>query len=433
MRRAALALCMSLLAACGGTRDASQVQLQFWAMGREGEVVRQLLPEFERRHPGVSVKVQNLAWTAAHAKLLTAFASDALPDVFQLGNTWVPEFAALGALQALDARVAASGQVRPDDYFAGIWDTNRIDGTLYGVPWYIDTRLLYYRRDILAQLGYDHPPRDWNEWRAMMAAVKEQAGPSKYSILLPLNEFEPQLALLLQQDDAPLRDGGRHGNFASAGGQRALAFYAEMFERGWAPRVTNTQISNVWVEFGRAYYAFYISGPWNIAEFKKRLPTELSDAWATAPLPGPDGPGASIAGGSSLVIARHAERSDAAWALIEYLSAPGVQREFHRLLGDLPPRRSSWDDPALGGDPYAAAYRDQLERVKPTPQVPEWEQIAQELRVVSERLVHGEFDVAGAAKQLDARAEAILEKRRWMLERASPSPSSSASQAKSPP
>ena len=99
MRALGAVLVLMLLAACSGEQREGRTELQFWAMGREGEVVRQLLPEFERRHPGVTVKVQNLAWTAAHAKLLTAFASDALPDVFQLGNTWIPEFAQLGALQ----------------------------------------------------------------------------------------------------------------------------------------------------------------------------------------------------------------------------------------------------------------------------------------------------------------------------------------------
>ena len=41
--------------------------------------------------------------------------------------------------------------------------------------------------------------------------------------------------------------------------------------------MTNTQISNVWDEFGNGYYAFYMSGPWNIAEFKKRLPQRLQE------------------------------------------------------------------------------------------------------------------------------------------------------------
>ena len=77
-------------------------------MGREGELVAELLPEFERTHPGIRVLAQQLPWTAAHEKLLTAFAGDATPDVCQLGNTWIPEFAALKALEPLDASVAQS-------------------------------------------------------------------------------------------------------------------------------------------------------------------------------------------------------------------------------------------------------------------------------------------------------------------------------------
>ena len=137
----------------------------------------------------------------------------------------------------------------------------------------------------------------------------------------------------------------------------------------------------------------------------------------TAPLPGPDGPGASIAGGSSLVIFSTARDKDAAWQLIEYLSQPDIQRRFHELTGDLPPRRAPWNDAALADDIYARAFRDQLERVKPTPKVPEWERIANEMRLVAERAVHGELTVDQAAQELDARADAILEKRRWMLAR----------------
>ncbi len=32
-----------------------------------------------------------------------------------------------------------------------------IHGKLVGVPWYVDTRLIYYRKDLLAKAGYDHP------------------------------------------------------------------------------------------------------------------------------------------------------------------------------------------------------------------------------------------------------------------------------------
>jgi multiple sugar transport system substrate-binding protein len=173
----------------------------------------------------------------------------------------------------------------------------------------------------------------------------------------------------------------------------------------------------VWNEFGRGRFAFYVSGPWNIGEFHRRLPAEQQDSWMTAPLPGPDGPGASIAGGSSLVVFRASRHQAAAWRLIEFLSQPAVQRRFHALTGDLPPRRATWTDPGLAADVHARAFREQLERVKPTPKVPEWERITTEMRLVAERAVHGQLSVEQAARELDARTDRILEKRRWLLGR----------------
>lgn len=405
----------SVIDGCGD-HSSGVTTVRFWGMGREGEVVVSLLPEFERTHPGIHVEVQQLPWTAAHEKLLTAFAGDSTPDIAQLGNTWIPEFAALRALEPLDARLRGSS-VDARDFFPGILDTNVIDGQTFGVPWYVDTRLLFYRRDLLDAAGISSPPVSWDDWTRALAAIKAHAPPGHYAILLPLSEAEPLIALGLQQDDALLRDGGRYGNFESAGFRRALGFYVGMFRRGFAPPVTASEIANVWTEFGRGTFAFYISGPWNIGEFERRLPKPMQSTWATAPLPGPNGPGASIAGGSSLVVFRKSGVKEAAWQLIEYLSRPDVELRFRELTGDLPPRRSTWRDPALAGDAHARAFREQLERVKPTPKVPEWERIADEIRNVGERAARGQWSVDEAVRELDARADRILEKRRWMLAR----------------
>jgi multiple sugar transport system substrate-binding protein len=386
-------------------------------MGREGEVIAQLLPQFRKLHPDIEVRIQQLPFTAAHQKLLTAFAGDATPDLCQLGNTWIPEFVALKALEPLDQSLARSVSVQASDYFPGIWDTNIIGGTLYGVPWYIDTRLLFYRRDLLAEAGFADPPRSWEEWSRMLAAIKARVGPERYSVLLPLDEFAPLLVLAIQQPEPLLREDGRYGNFRSAGFRRALAFYREMFQRQWAPPIAGTQISNVWDELGRGYYSFYISGPWNIGEFKRRLPPEQQGTWMTAPMPGPDGPGASLAGGSSLVIFRRSRHKEDAWLLLEFLSAPETQQRFYQLSGDLPPRRSTWRAPELASNVYAHAFREQLERVKPTPKVPELERIVDDMRLMAERVVHGDLSVEEGAADLDRDVDAVLQKRRWLLSR----------------
>ena len=414
MRGLAGLLAGLLLAACA--RPQPQTTLRFWAMGREAEVVGELVRDFEAENPGIRVQVQNVPWTAAHEKLLTAYAADALPDLCQLGNTWVPEFATLQALEPLQPFVAASDEVQAADYFPGIWATNIVDGQLLGIPWYVDTRLLFYRKDLLHEAGYDQPPRDWAEWERMNAALKQRMGADRYPLLMPLNEFEQQLSFALQQPDPLLREHDTRGNFRSPGFRRALGFYANMFKQGWAPPISETEISNVWDEFFRGYTVFYLSGPWNIREFKQRQPPELAGQWATAPLPGPDGPGAGIAGGTSLVLFRSSPHKQAAWKLIEFLSRPAVQQRFHAIIGDLPPRRSAWQSPQLANDPLAAAFRDQLERVKPTPKVLEWERIVQEMRLVTEQVVRGGLSEDAAVEQLDARVDKILAKRRWIIQ-----------------
>lgn len=401
------------VAGCGP--EGGRTTLRFWAMGREGEVAHELLAGFRAEHPTVDLRIEQLPWTAAHEKLLTAFAGDATPDVAQIGNTWLPEMVALGAVEPLDGHLAAAPSIARSDYFDGIWRTNVVDGALHGIPWYVDTRLLYVRRDLLARAGFARLPDTWAGWVQAMQAL--QGIGVAHPQLLPLNEFEPLLALALQQPEPLLRDGGRHGGFASPGFERALGFYLQMFERGFAPPLTNNQVANLWQEFGRGSFALYLSGPWNLGEFRRRLPADLQGAWTTAPLPGPEGPGASIAGGSSLVLFKRSRAPRAAWALIEYLSRPAVQQHFYRLTGNLPPRRASWDDDTLRNDLQARAFAEQLERVKPTPAVPEWERIAQEMQLFAARAVHERSAPATVARALDARVDGLLAKRRWMLDR----------------
>lgn len=414
---AALAILATLSAGCAAPVQSGSTTLEFWTIGREGEAVQHLLPAFEKAHPGIHVRVQQIPLTAAHEKLLTAYAGGSLPDLTQIGNTWVPEFAALHALEPLQARVAASRVIDQHDYFENAWAPNVIDGTPYGIPWYVDTRLLFYRVDLLREAGFDAPPRDWTEWQAQMDAIRAQSHDQRWGALLPTNEYDQLLALALQEHTPLLRDGGRYGNFQSAGFKRALAFYVGLFKRGDVPPWTNVQVGNPWQAFGRGDFVFYLSGPWNIGEFRKRLPTAEQADWSTAQLPGPNGPGDSVSYGSSLVIFRNSKHQDAAWQLIEYLSQPDVQVRFFELLGDLPARRSAWENPALKNDPKLRAFRAQLEHMRPAPKVPEWEQIVTMMQNVAARTVAGQLTIDQATAQMDNEADAILAKRRWVLAR----------------
>jgi multiple sugar transport system substrate-binding protein len=409
-----------LLAGCEGQSE-EQVTLDFWAMGREGEVVRELTAEFERRHPGIAVRVQQIPWSAAHEKLLTAYAGDAMPDVFQLGNTWIPEFVALDAVSSLDDRLAGAADLGREDFFAGIVDTNEIEGRLYGVPWYVDTRLLFYRKDILARAGHAAPPQSWEAWRRAMASIERSAPPEADAIILPTNEWAPIVILALQQGAELLSQNATCGDFSAPPFRDALAFYLGLFEDGYASAEASARIVNLYQEFAAGRFAMYISGPWNLGEFARRLPAELQDDWATAPMPSPDGsyPGLSLAGGASLAIHRDSEHQDAAWQLIEFLSQTAQQVLFYELSGNLPARTAAWRAPELGANPRAAAFFEQLQHIRSTPKIPEWERIATTITRYLEGLVRGDTTPDAALAALDAEVDAILEKRRWLLARES--------------
>lgn len=404
-----------LLSACASDTD-PRTEIVFWAMGREGEEVAKLMPEFERRHPDIKVRVQMIPWQAAHEKLLTSFAGSSLPDMCQLGNTWVPEFHLLNAIENLLPYIEQSATLHPDDFFPGIWDTYVIDSAVYGIPWYVDTRLLFYRTDLLARAGYPHPPKSWAEWFDVAQKLTGK-NPERYGMFIPTNnEFQPPIIMGLQRGSSLLMENNTRGNFSGTNFRAALTDFHRFFENGWAP-VKTTQIANVYQPFAEGYFAMYITGPWNINEFQKRLPAAMQDKWMTSPLPGPDGGiGVSLAGGSGLVMFKTSKHKDKVWKVIEYLSEPEVQLQFYRIATDMPARIEAWNDSSLANNRYARAFFTQLNHVVATPKIPEWEQIAQKVREYAELVSMNRLTVEAATAALDKDVDQMLEKRRWMLE-----------------
>ncbi len=411
MRRCALALALTALAACAPAPDA----LVFWAMGAEGEQVGTVLAGFRQEHPEIKLKVQGIPWNAAHDKLLTAYAGGVTPDVCQLGTTWVTELQALGALAPLGSRVKADALVRPDDFFAGAWRNNAIEGEVWAIPWYVDTRVLFYRSDLLAKAGFKEPPATWD---AFLTQAKALARGGKAGAYLPANPGGDPIPLYMAwQQGADLIDMGTlTGRARAPAFARAVDFYVRCFAEGAAPRETGG-LTNFYQAFAAGDVAMFVSGPWNVGALRAKVP-ELTGKWAVAPLPATraGGPRTSVAGGSALAVFARSKRQDQAWALVSYLARPDVQRAFHALTGDLPARKSAWRGKALE-DPAARAFYAQMQDARPVAALPEWELLATKLGAWVERAVYGQLTVEAAMRGLDEDIDRALEKRRWLATR----------------
>ncbi|NUN71003.1 MAG: sugar ABC transporter substrate-binding protein, partial [Bacteroidetes bacterium] len=387
-----LSILSVLGAGCG--RPADQVTtIKFWGFGNEGEMVRPLIAEFERLNPTIKVEVQQIPWTAAHEKLLTAYAGESTPDVCQLGNTWIPEFTVLNALEPLDTFVRSSATADRNDIFPGVLKTNVIDSVLYGLPWYVDTRVVYYRKDILKKAGYDELPATWSEIAVAADRIKEQAkkeGRTCYPLFLPTNEWVPIIALGMQSGGNFLKNDHSRGNFSGPEFMKAAGLITDFYAKEYSPSGMQL-ITNLYHAFSDGLIVMYITGPWNIGEFSRRIPAEQQDQWMTAPLPSMDSlrPGTSLPLGTSLVMFRTSKHKEAAWKLIEYLTSVERSIEFYRITGNLPPRQSAWKDTAFANNRYIGAFYRQLQRVDPLPPIPEWEQIVIRLQTYVEYMATG--------------------------------------------
>ncbi len=402
-----------MLRGCQKTEQ-QRIPLTFWAMGAEGENIRALIPGFHAMHPQIEVKVQAIPWSAAHDLLLTAFAGGSFPDVCQLGNTWIPEFQAIGCIAALDSFLARS-IVDEQQFFPGIWQTNIINGHLYGIPWYVDTRLLFYRRDLLKKAGFDHPPRNWDEWLQLSRRIR-QMNPANYAIFLStiFNDWHVPVILIMQNNGRLLRDNDCFGAFDDPATVQALEFYLQFFRENLAVK-NMSEVANIFQGFNDGVFAMMITGPWNVNEMRRRMP-QLQDKWTTAQLPQQKNR-SSTAGGSSLVINRQSPRAAEAWRFIEYLTRVETQQQFFALTRDLPAVKAAWEAKEIQEDAEIMAFFQQLEEAQPTPKIAEWEQVAVKLQEYLELVIFDRLTLNDAVTKLNQDVDRILSKRRWMMQR----------------
>ncbi len=399
------------------TREkSSHIELTFWAMGAEGEHVQKLMPAFNAEHPDITITIQSIPWSAAHEKLLTAYAGNTMPDIWQLGNTWIPEFQAIDALANLDSLIAHSDIISPHNYFEGIWNTNIIAGINYGIPWYVDTRLLFYRSDILTEAGYSHPPRTWGQWLDVSRKIT-QLPPNKeqYAVFLStiLDDWYVPVILIINNGGRLLKDNNCHAAFDDPKTIAALEYYLTFFEENLAIR-TMSKVSNLYQGFAEGFFAMMITGPWNVREIRTRQP-ELEGKWDTALIPGRQYQN-STAGGSSLVISKNTKHPEAAFKFIEFMSRSEIQLKFFRITRDLPAVEKAWESPEMQSDQQIQAFYDQLKQVVPTPKIAEWEQIAVKLQEHLEQVIFNVRTLDETIPQLNAEVDKILEKRQWLIE-----------------
>jgi len=169
-------LLLLLLAAIG--RAAEPVTLRFvvWDGDEALKVLKREVGNFEKAHPGITVKLENVDYSLYFDKLLTQYAAGVAPDVAMLNPDFFQRYSSRGALMPLNgfADKAFFDQYYPSILGAqSVADGKSDDGkivdaqsgkskTCYVLPRDIaPIAVVYYNKQALAKAGLPYPDGSW--------------------------------------------------------------------------------------------------------------------------------------------------------------------------------------------------------------------------------------------------------------------------------
>lgn len=349
---------------------ADPVTLSVWIMGDSATAFEELVADFEQS-TDINLEVEAIPWDSVNDKLTTAVASGSGPDVTQIGLSLLPQFESAGALLDLSGYLDEHPGIAPEVYVDAAADLVMRDGVMSSIPWVSDTRVLFYRSDILADAGFDAPPSTWDELYDVAVTLSER-GDDQYGYYIPQWDRPLPVLFTWQAGGEVVADG--EVAFDSPEFREAVEFYTSFHASGAAPTTADFDQT---LGFITGVTPMLVSGPYLARAVAEQAP-ELEGAWSVALLPENENR-TSLFAGSNLGVWHNTEHADEALQLLEYLSTPSTQLAWFDTTNELPTAIGAVEDPSLAADPLTSIYMEQLQESRPLPLEPWWDPVNGEL------------------------------------------------------
>lgn len=363
---------------------------------------------FTEEH-GMDVEVEFIPWADAQDMISTSIAGGTMPDVVELGTTFVPEFSDAGALHDLAPAIDD-----PSSYNEGMLEMGQIDDAVYSLPWYAAIRSVVYRTDVFEEHGVEEPG-NWDELREAALELSEAEddmiafpvpGDAQYSVLPWIWGGGAEVAV--EQDD---------GTWVSeVDGEEAREGVQFFTDLSLEDDVSTTGAVNwneidVMESFSEENAIMAILGNANPMAIVENNP-DLEGDIGVFPIPGQEeGYSDSFAGGSNLAVFEGTGNEDAGVAYIEHLTDPEWSVRWADETGFFPGGVEEIQEYAESEDPTVQPFAVQLnEAGRGTPVAPEWGQVEAENVIVGmqQDILNGNASVEEATESAADEIEQIL-------------------------
>ncbi|MEU9556450.1 extracellular solute-binding protein [Streptomyces fumanus] len=356
--------------ASGGSADGGTSSLTVWLMRDSVSAAfqKEFTTAFTTAHPDIDLKIQTQEWDGIGQKVTAALASNDAPDVIEVGNTQVAQYAQSGGLLDLTGKKADLGG---GTWLKGLAEPGSWQGKQYGIPYYAANRVVVYRKDLFQRAGVDPAAlRTRAQW---LAATKKLNRGDQQGIYLTGRTWYALAGFIWDEGgDLAVREGGRwQGALDTPQALAGMEFYKELQALGKGPKDADEANPPQAEVMAKGKVAQIISVPGGADIVAEQNPA-LKGKLGFLPIPGKtaDRPGAVFTGGSDLVIPAASRHQDAAYTFVKELTGDTWQKKLARAMSYVPNKTSLAS--AVASDPGAAAMAAGAAEGRATPNTPGW-------------------------------------------------------------
>ncbi|WP_339222204.1 sugar ABC transporter substrate-binding protein [Paenibacillus sp. FSL W7-1332] len=409
----------------GGEEDKKvEILLGYYSSDSSDAKMKELIEQFEEKHPNVTVKTQSAPYGQFYQKLDTQIAAGQAPDVWLSDGVYVMKYAQRGAAKDLTDWIARD--LKADEYY-GLDFNKDADGRYWGVPQGIQVGVLFYNKELFDKAGVAYPSDEWTWEDLKSSAAKltvdaggktaEDSGFDAASV----NQFgltffsitEGWFSVMKSYGGGTLDEKAENSIINSPENKQAFEWMVDGMQRGI---ITDP----VDLKSFQSNTAVFPSGSaaMRIGIYARvQAANEAGLNYDVALLPkGPDGKRVSPVIANSWVVNQKSsdEKAEAAWEWIKYWATEDdVQKQWTELGEAVPVKKSVAESEVFlkAGEQPAnrQAFLDSLAFAQTLDNNAVWEEWVGKFNEHAERAFLGDATIDQALSEADAAVQAVLD------------------------
>lgn len=329
-----------------GVNAQGQATITFWTVRLNtpelSAALRGVLDAFEKENPGIKVKHEPVSGNLVYPKFLTAIRGQQMPDVAEAYSYHPLQFAALEQMEPMDDVIAlwkSNGQLdnmfNEYSYKKFFWNDH-----YWGVPYNLDIRPIYYRKDLLEAKGLK-PPTTWDEFEKAVIACNDP-GSGTFGLVFPAGNFHIAqhfyMSFMFQAGGSILDKDGNlvFGTKAKDANVRALTFLTDFATKHKAtpPGIASYNTDEPHTVFLQGRAAFGMGTGGLISRLMKEAPAMVDKVGILEVLEGPAGkPGKLTAAFyNPMFVWKYSPQKEAAKTFIRWFIQPGRLEPLYRAV-----------------------------------------------------------------------------------------------------